>query len=124
MYRNRLLFNTFRRVLATASRQPAIQARAPLGVTNDPRSEFGLHQTRDGTVNSRFIRIACVLAGCVVTSATTCPADIPSRVPNGSWGGEHIRLIVTDNGAVIEYDCPAGTVIGPLLLDVFGHFDW
>jgi hypothetical protein len=45
-------------------------------------------------------------------------------VPNGSWGGEHIGLVVTDSGATIEYDCAAGTITGPLTLDASGNFDW
>jgi hypothetical protein len=73
---------------------------------------------------SRLVRIGCVLAACVVISATTCPADIPSRVPNGNWGGEHMALVVTDSGATIEYDCAAGTITGPLILDGSGNFDW
>jgi len=73
---------------------------------------------------SRLVRIGCVLSACVVMSAATCPGDIPSRLPNGNWGGEHMALVVTDSGATIEYDCAAGTITGPLMLDGSGHFDW
>lgn len=73
---------------------------------------------------SRSVRVGCVLACSVVTGAATCPTEIPSRVPNGSWGGEHMALIVSDTGATIEYDCGAGTVTGPLMLDGSGNFDW
>lgn len=75
-------------------------------------------------MHSRFVRIGCVLAFSVLISATTCPSDIPGRVPNGSWGGVHIGLVVTDSGATIEYDCGAGTITGPLTLNGSGDFDW
>jgi hypothetical protein len=39
------------------------------------------------------------------------------RVTNGIWGGEHVRLEVTDTGATIEYDCGSGTIDEPLVLD-------
>ena len=75
-------------------------------------------------MHTRFVRIGCLLACWVVLSATTCPVTIPSSVPNGSWGGEHIGLIATDSGATIEYDCGAGIITGPLTLDASGNFDW
>jgi hypothetical protein len=75
-------------------------------------------------MRSRYTRILCVLAASAVTTAVTCPADIPDRVPTGPWGGEHIGIVVTDSGATIEYDCAAGTITEPLRLDQSGHFDW
>jgi hypothetical protein len=44
-------------------------------------------------------------------------------VPTGSWGGEHIRLVVTDAGAMVEYDCAFGTIDEPLRLDKNGNFE-
>jgi len=44
-------------------------------------------------------------------------------VPTGSWGGEHIRLTVTDVGATVEYDCAFGTIDEPLWLDKNGNFE-
>jgi hypothetical protein len=43
-------------------------------------------------------------------------------VPTGSWGGEHIRLVVTDEGAKVEYDCGFGTIDEPLRLDKKNNF--
>jgi len=40
----------------------------------------------------------------------------------GTWGGEHIRMIVTANGATIEYDCAQGAVTGKLTLDAERKF--
>ena len=45
------------------------------------------------------------------------------RVPNGDWGGEHVRLTVADTGGKIEFDCAHGSLDGPLALDTEGHFD-
>jgi hypothetical protein len=41
----------------------------------------------------------------------------------GAWGGEHVRLVVREGGADIEYDCAHGTMDGPLRLDGAGRFE-
>lgn len=38
------------------------------------------------------------------------------RVPEGKWGGQHVRLEVTAEGAEFEFDCAHGRLKGPLLL--------
>jgi hypothetical protein len=45
------------------------------------------------------------------------------QVPHGDWGGEHVRLTVTDAGAQIEFDCAHGSLDEPLMLDASGRFD-
>jgi hypothetical protein len=45
------------------------------------------------------------------------------RVPTGAWGGEHVRLTVTDTGGTIEFDCAHGSLDEPLTLDANGRFD-
>jgi len=60
----------------------------------------------------------------LIATAAACPADYPDRVPPGSWGGQHIGMVVSDTGAVIEYDCASGVVAGPLTLGAQGEFDW
>lgn len=42
--------------------------------------------------------------------------------PGGVWGGVHIRMQVTDQGAEIEYDCAHGRILEPLSLDSEGRF--
>lgn len=49
-------------------------------------------------------------------------ASVAKPVPTGSWGGEHIRLDVTETGARAEFDCAVGTIDEPLLLDKDGNF--
>ncbi len=43
-------------------------------------------------------------------------------VPNGVWGGEHIRMEVNDSGAEIEFDCARGAISQRLQLDDKGRF--
>ena len=38
------------------------------------------------------------------------------RVPEGKWGGHHVRLEVSGNGAEFEFDCAHGRMTGPLTL--------
>lgn len=38
------------------------------------------------------------------------------RVPEGKWGGQHVRLEVSGNGAEFEFDCAHGRMTGPLTL--------
>jgi len=52
-------------------------------------------------------------------SGTAAPAK---TVANGVWGGEHIRMVVSDSGAVIEFDCARGSISQPLELDDKGRF--
>ncbi len=50
------------------------------------------------------------------------PAEIDACL-QGAWGGEHIRLLVNESGATIEYDCAAGTIDEPLRPDDDGNFE-
>lgn len=45
------------------------------------------------------------------------------KVRKGQWGGEHVRMQVTDAGAEIEYDCAHGTIDQSIRLDRDGRFD-
>ena len=44
------------------------------------------------------------------------------RMTKGTWGGNHISMEVTDDGAQIEYDCAHGTISEPLRIDSQGKF--
>jgi len=46
-----------------------------------------------------------------------------SRLRVGLWGGEHIRMDVTETGATIEYDCAHGTIEQRITLDRRGWFN-
>ena len=38
------------------------------------------------------------------------------RVREGKWGGQHVRLNVSESGAEFEFDCAHGRIVGPLNL--------
>ena len=59
----------------------------------------------------------------VACAANPGGASRLDRVPNGDWGGEHVRLTVDDAGGTIEFDCAHGKLPGPLALDDGGRFD-
>jgi hypothetical protein len=44
------------------------------------------------------------------------------RMTTGSWGGDHILMEVTEEGAQIEYDCAHGKISEPLKIDSQGKF--
>ena len=44
-------------------------------------------------------------------------------VPTGAWGGEHVALTVTDQGAHLEFDCASGDINQPLTTDAEGRLD-
>jgi hypothetical protein len=60
--------------------------------------------------------MSLVLAGVLLSG---CRGE---RVPNGSWGADHVVLTVTDNGGRVEFDCAHGTLDHPLRLDDRGRF--
>jgi len=45
------------------------------------------------------------------------------RLPEGLWGGEHISMEVTGQGATVEYDCAHATIDQRIALDRRGRFD-
>ena len=56
------------------------------------------------------------------SSGGTGAAGRVHRVPVGEWGGEHVRLTVSDGGGNVEFDCAHGTLDAPLTLDTEGRF--
>ena len=45
------------------------------------------------------------------------------RAQNGTWGGPHIGLEITDDRSTIEFDCAHGTIAQPFETDSAGAFD-
>lgn len=68
----------------------------------------------------RVLLFLLALAACASNPSGASRLD---RVPNGEWGGEHVRMSVGDAGGTIEFDCAHGTLDEPLVLDATGHFD-
>ena len=52
----------------------------------------------------------------------TVTAGRVDRVPVGQWGGDHVRLTVSDIGGSVEFDCAHGTLDAPLNVDTDGRF--
>ncbi|HVF51799.1 MAG TPA: hypothetical protein VNA19_17075 [Pyrinomonadaceae bacterium] len=51
------------------------------------------------------------------------PKNTSASATPDTWGGEHIRLVLTEGGAEIEYDCAHGKISEPLVPDAGGRFD-
>src|SRR5271163_1027824 len=71
---------------------------------------------------------ACVSLSCAgqmeaSRPAQSSPAAPTKAVPNGMWGGEHIRMEVNDSGADIEFDCARGSISQRLEVDGKGRFE-
>jgi len=49
-------------------------------------------------------------------------AQHPTSVSVGKWGGRSLQMQVTQQGAILEFDCAQGTISEPLLLDAKGKF--
>lgn len=62
-----------------------------------------------------------LIVGALIVLAPAC-ATQPTGDPTGAWGGDHIALTVTVDGATLEYDCAAGTMDGAITTDAEGRF--
>src|ERR1044071_4820617 len=45
------------------------------------------------------------------------------QVAEGMWGGAHLRMSVTGDGAALEFDCASGRIGAPFETDSEGRFD-
>lgn len=72
-------------------------------------------------------QIAAVALAFGVIHGAACASAMPAgrqdrRLPPGTWGGEHVALTVTDSGGHFEFDCAAGDIAKPLVVDDTGRF--
>ncbi len=56
-------------------------------------------------------------------ASNTTSVQKTDRLSSGVWGGQHIRMEVTDSGADIEYDCAHSVIEEPFVMDSEGNFD-
>ena len=56
----------------------------------------------------------------VTRSAAT---EMTQKVQSGTWGGQHILLEVSENGAELTFDCAHGTIDQQMTVDSAGRFD-
>lgn len=67
---------------------------------------------------------ACDTKGdAVKVSAENSSGADGGRLTPGVWGGDHIRLEVSDAGAAVEHDCAHAEIEQPITLDAQGRFD-
>jgi hypothetical protein len=53
----------------------------------------------------------------------TTATPTAQRQLSGLWGGMHVTLESSEQGATLEFDCATGTIREPIVLDANGHFD-
>lgn len=83
-------------------------------------------KTMNATVNVKVYQLkiwALVFSGLLLIPVSALPKKL-QRVPNGMWGGQHVRVDVGAKVATIDFDCAHGTISGPLLMDAKGQFSW
>jgi len=56
--------------------------------------------------------------------ATRVVAPRPAlrTIPVSGWGGDHLRLLLTETEGTLEYDCAHGTIDEPFVVDSAGRF--
>lgn len=57
----------------------------------------------------------------LLLSAACLDPEVPALV-TGDWGGPHLGLVATEEGATLEYDCAEGRIAGPIRPDDGGRF--
>jgi hypothetical protein len=60
---------------------------------------------------------------CGAFMMASCGDSIAAGNLIGEWGGAHIRLVVKDTSAALEFDCAFGEVDGPIDPDKDGNFE-
>jgi|HubBroStandDraft_4_1064222.scaffolds.fasta_scaffold161099_2 hypothetical protein len=70
--------------------------------------------------------VAILLAVAMIhASDGNCEASSDAKqapVSIGKWGGTHVEMEVTEQGASLDFDCARGAISEPLLLDAAGKF--
>jgi hypothetical protein len=66
-------------------------------------------------------RITALCSGVVLAALISTSAE--DTVAAGTWGGPHITLEVTEEGATAAFDCAHGRIAERMTLDRTGRFD-
>jgi hypothetical protein len=103
--------------------QPTSHGASEVLAQNDSRPTTVLG---DSTLDSELSPLPRTYTTPIVAAGPTQalpPANAPGTpMPNGTWGGKRIRLVVTKQGGNLEYDCAFGAISGPLVYDLQGNF--
>lgn len=70
----------------------------------------------------RMLAGACCAALLVASGAAAARGE-GGRVEEGLWGGQHVRMEVGEEGALLEFDCARGQIDAPFETDAEGRFD-
>jgi hypothetical protein len=68
-----------------------------------------------------LVLIALLHAG-LCSGKTDTMNEERQRLAAGDWGGKHVRMDVSQNGASLEFDCANGSIKQPVMLDSAGRF--
>lgn len=75
------------------------------------------------TKNPCWAKSATALTLVALTTVTGIALADARDLPIGLWGGEHLRLLVTRSGGELEFDCAAGVIEEPIVLNDRGRFE-
>ena len=67
-----------------------------------------------------MIRISLILTALLAGCATSSDEKIEPL--SGIWGGRHVGLTFDAAGGKLEYDCAAGEMYGPVIVNELGEF--
>lgn len=67
--------------------------------------------------------LGVVLALSLIGSTAVALSQTPVHLDAGTWGGDHLRLDVRENGADVQHDCGHGEIAGPITLGKDRRFD-
>jgi hypothetical protein len=77
------------------------------------------------------ISLSVVAVGDCLGKETAVPAPEASasenkmtKLPDGTWAGPGVVLVVNDKSALLEFDCAHGEIAPPLEIDGEGNFRW
>lgn len=62
-------------------------------------------------------------ASCRSSKMAKTTEEKAQRLPAGAWGGMHVGLEVTEEGASLDFDCARGEINQAITLDSNGRFD-
>lgn len=79
-------------------------------------------------MNKLAVRRAIVTIALLLTGLLGLPRALPQTRASALgasgtvWGGQHVELEVTPEGAKLEFDCASGTISKPVQVDAGGKF--
>jgi hypothetical protein len=84
-----------------------------------PRTADGQPDPGPGDTVRKPVSALTIVVGLAAVDCTTNPTPF---IAQGPWGGPHVSMDVTSDGARLEYDCATGVIEEPLRPDDGGRF--